>query len=189
MPSVTASFIILERAIGQSLDQVYHSLNEKQVSDLVDQLVEIHAQLHSKKWAQIGGLKVDNQELIVPGPVLEETFWQLPDIALYCGPNESAESPNRGGSFDSYVEYISSHIRKYIYFIATHDSLTFMRDVLPRIEPFLDALAQNAEMLNDVQLRLAHKDLHFGNILYDSDSNKITAAIDWELSHLHRGTQ
>ena len=64
-----------------------------------------------------------------------------------------------------------------------------MRDVLPRIEAFLDALAQNAEMLNDVQLRLAHKDLHFGNILYDSDSSKITAAIDWELSHLHRGTQ
>ena len=94
-----------------------------------------------------------------------------------------------GGPFDSYVEYISSHIRKYIYAIATHDSLTFMRDVLPRIEAFLDALAQNADMLNDVPLRLAHKDLHFGNILYNSDSSKITAAIDWELSHLHRGTQ
>ena len=64
-----------------------------------------------------------------------------------------------------------------------------MRDALPRIKAFLDALSQSAEMINGVQLRLAHKDLHFGNILYDSDSSKITAAIDWELSHLHRGTQ
>ena len=57
-----------------------------------------------------------------------------------------------------------------------------MRDALPRIKAFLDALSQSAEMLNDVQLRFAHKDLHFGNILYDSDSSKITAAIDWEFA-------
>ena len=64
-----------------------------------------------------------------------------------------------------------------------------MRDALPRIEAFLDVLAQNAEMLNDVQLRLAHKDLHFGNILYDSDSSKITAAIDWEFASIVLFTQ
>ena len=79
-------FIILERAIGQSLDPVYHSLNEKQISDLVDKLVEIYAQLHSKKWSQIGGLKVDDQRIIVPGPVLEETFWQFPDIGARTNP-------------------------------------------------------------------------------------------------------
>ena len=86
MPSVTANFIILERAIGQSLDQVYHSLNEKQVSDLVDQLVEIHVQLHSKKSTQIGGLKVDDQGIIIPGPVLEETSWKFPDIGARTNP-------------------------------------------------------------------------------------------------------
>ena len=86
MPSVTASFIILERAIGQSLDQVYHSLNEKQISNLVDKLVEIYAQLHSKKWSQIGGLNVDDQGIIVPGPVLEETSWKFPDIGARTNP-------------------------------------------------------------------------------------------------------
>jgi hypothetical protein len=43
-------------------------------------------------------------------------------------------------------------------------------------------LPEHAKKLNDVKLRLAHKDLLFGNILYDFESDRVTAILDWEFS-------
>jgi aminoglycoside phosphotransferase (APT) family kinase protein len=43
-------------------------------------------------------------------------------------------------------------------------------------------LPEHAEKLNDVKLRLAHNDLHFGNISYDFESDRVTAILDWEFS-------
>jgi hypothetical protein len=57
-----------------------------------------------------------------------------------------------------------------------------MRDTVPRFEEFLTALPKHADELNSVKLRLAHKDLHFTNMLHDANSGKITEIIDWEFS-------
>jgi thiamine kinase-like enzyme len=79
------------------------------------------------------------------------------------------------------IHLINIHLIN-IHLINIHESLTFMRDAIPRLEAFVKALSEHAEQLNDVQLRLAHKDLHFANSLYNSDSGKITAILDWEFS-------
>lgn len=57
-----------------------------------------------------------------------------------------------------------------------------MQETIPRLEVFLTALSKHSDKLNIVKLRLAHKDLHFANILYDVTSNNTTAILDWEFS-------
>lgn len=53
-----------------------------------------------------------------------------------------------------------------------------MQDMTPRLEVFLTALSKHSNKLNNVKLRLAHKDLHFANILYNVASSNITAVLD-----------
>ncbi|KAI4156325.1 MAG: hypothetical protein LQ340_000350 [Diploschistes diacapsis] len=175
-------YILPSRAPGHALSDVYKSLNEARISAIIDELIDMLAQLHSHEWPQIGGLRFDKAGGFEVGPVLEETFWQVPDIVKYWPAGESVDTLNIAGPFPSYVEYITAHVRKYIYLIKVHESLAFMRDIIPRLEIFLNALTRDADELNQVKLRLAHKDLHFANVLYDVDARKITAILDWEFS-------
>ncbi|KAF5695594.1 hypothetical protein FDENT_219 [Fusarium denticulatum] len=57
-----------------------------------------------------------------------------------------------------------------------------MRDILPRLEAFVAALPNHASELNNVKLRLAHKDLHFANMMLDPLTGKITGILDWEFA-------
>ncbi|KAI8965555.1 hypothetical protein F5Y11DRAFT_367910 [Daldinia sp. FL1419] len=54
---------------------------------------------------------------------------------------------------------------------------------------FVQALPSHADELNNVKLRLAHKGLHFANILYDVFSGTITAVLNWEFSGVVPFTQ
>jgi len=51
-----------------------------------------------------------------------------------------------------------------------------------KINKFLEELKNHAKELSNVKLKLAHKDLHFGNILYSRSTRKITSILDWEFS-------
>lgn len=187
-------YMLLSKAPGECLTDIYDELGREQMTQVIDQLVDVLAQLHQWGWKHIGGLCFTNSDEIIPGPVLEETFWQVcalghdrrdflteswqvPDIRRYWV-EETVESLNISGPFDSYVAYISAHVHKYMHAITQHHSLAFMRDVLPQLKAFLDTLEKCAAELNCVKLRLAHKDLHFGNIMYDRSSGKITAILD-----------
>jgi hypothetical protein len=114
--------------------------------------------------------------------VLDETFWQVPDIKSFWPQGETVASLNIQGPYETYVDYISAQIRQYLLLIQKHDKLEFMRDTVPRLEAFIAALPQHADEINKVPLRLAHKDLHFANLIFDSASGKITAVLDWEFS-------
>ena len=175
-------YILLSRDLGQSASDVYAEIDNAQVEAIIDQLIDVLVQLHTHEWPGIGGLKINDIGDIELGPVIEETFWQVPDIIKYWPPGETVETLNVGGPFDTYVEYISAHVRKYIHMIIVHEKLAFMLEHVPRLESFLVALDQNAEELNRVKLRLAHKDLHFANILYDMSTGRITSILDWEFS-------
>ena len=113
---------------------------------------------------------------------MEETFWQVPDIEKLWPEGETVATLNIGGPYVTYVEYTSAQIQKYIDLIRIHEKLAFMRDTVPRLEVFLTALSKHCNELNDVKLRLAHKDLHFANMLYSTSSGRITAILDWEFS-------
>ena len=175
-------YTLLSCAHGQSLSDIYASLTEVQVSVIIDQLIDVLVQLHAHEWSAIGGLQFDDAGNVGLGPVLEETFWQVPDIIKYWPAGETVETLNISGPFKTYVEYISAHVRKYIHMIKVHEKLAFMREYITRLEAFLDALKEDAKELNRVKYRLAHKDLHFANVLYDVQAGHITSIIDWEFS-------
>src|SRR5262249_7992981 len=94
-------FTLLEKATGVSVDTVNDHLSDAQKRWLVEQLAEYIIQLQSQPWPRpvVGGLAPDNDDEgdgIRPGPPVEETFWQEPDIAKFWPPpgSETVESLN-----------------------------------------------------------------------------------------------
>ena len=179
---IAHEYTLLSRVEGATLSDIYQMLDDQQTSQVLDQLIDFLLQLQAHEWDAIGGLNVNKNGDITIGQVLDETFWQVPDIEQLWPKGETVATINIGGPFPTYVDYISAQIRKYIYLIQLHEKLFFMQDTVPRLEAFLTALSEHSEELNNVKLRLAHKDLHLANILYDVQSNKITGILDWEFS-------
>ena len=177
-------YILMTREAGESLADVYSSFNSTQMDIILDQLIDINAKLHEHRWSHIGGLSLNDNDNIIPGPVLEETFWFEPDILALWPAGETFDSLNISGPFASYTEYISAHLLKYKHAIETHTSLEFMQDILPQLDRFLVIITSEPmqSRLDDIPLRLAHKDLHFANILVDPTSTRITSIIDWEFA-------
>lgn len=140
--------------------------------------------MHSHPFNSIGGLThaSDDPETIIPGPILDEWFWFEPDIKAYFPPTETYTTVNVTGPFPSYTSYIAALVEKYIYIARIHPSLEFLRLLLPRLSAFVSNLPTHAAILDNVPIRLAHKDLHFANILYDPTTGRITAILDWEFS-------
>ena len=179
---ISHEFTLLARIGGVTLSDIYGTLDDQKLARILDQLIDILVQLHAHEWDQIGGLVINENGEIVVGQVLDETFWQVTDIEKLWPENETVASLNIEGPYPTYVALTTAQIKKYIHLIQTHEKLEFMRDIIPRLEEFLIALPQHSLELNNVKLRLAHKDLHFGNILYDIETGKITAILDWEFS-------
>jgi hypothetical protein len=182
---IAHEYTLLSRAPGVTLTDVYESLSQKQLTNIIDQLLDFLCQLQAHTWDGIGGL-VRNKKGggAVLARVVDETFWQIPDIKALWPKTETIDSLNIGGPYSTYVEYVSDQIRTYVHLIKIHKKLEFMRDDIPLLEWLISALSKHADALrlNDVHLSLAHKDLHFANVLYDVSSGKITSILDWEFS-------
>lgn len=185
-------YTLLSRVQGVTLSDIYDSLSDGQIAQILDQLIDFLCQLQAHPWEGIGGLVLDEQGEAKLGPVVDETFWQVSDVEALWPEGETVATLNIGGPYPTYVDYISAQVLKNIRLIQTHDKLTFMRDVVPRLESFEAALYTHADELNRVKLGLAHKDLHFANIVFDVSSGRITGILDWEFSGvmpLPSGTQ
>ncbi|KAF1955173.1 kinase-like protein [Byssothecium circinans] len=174
-------YSLLSLVSGTTLSDIYASLTETQMLLILGQLADYLSQLHEQRWNAIGGLRMDKNGAIVVDRIVDETFWQAPDVDKLW-PGETVDSVNLGGPYPTYIDLISAQIKTYIHLIQAHKSLAPMQDAVPRLEAFVQALPAHAEELNRVQLRLAHKDLHFANILYDVESDRVTSILDWEFS-------
>jgi len=175
-------YTLLSLVEGTTLSDKYHSLTEVQLRLIIDQLTDYLSQLHAHPWNAIGGLRINSAGTVVVDRIVDETFWQAPEVKNLWPASETIDTLNIRGPYTTYIDLISSQIKTYIHLIQTHDSLALMRDAIPRLEAFIRVLPQHANELNNVKLRLAHKDLHFANVLYDFESDKITAILDWEFS-------
>lgn len=183
-------FTLLEKAKGVSADKIYESLTDAAKENLVDQLIDYLAQLHSLQFedSYVGGLIIGSDGKITNGPVIDEYFWQVSDIQKYWPSTETIESlnPISAGGFPNYTAFISASIERYMHAINIHDSMRSFRDLLPRLAAFVTAIesAKNVASLNKVRYILAHKDLHFANIMCDASDplGCVTAVLDWEFS-------
>ncbi|GLA92876.1 hypothetical protein AtubIFM61612_007982 [Aspergillus tubingensis] len=157
-------FTLLERVPGVSVAEVYEGLDEGRKRSLVEQVAGFVAELHGKPWegGYVGGLQLaaqegDDGDEIVRGPPIEETYWQTQDVETYwAGMGETLETLNPFKSDG---------------------------DLIPRLEEFISVIGSD-DKLNDVPYVLAHKDLHFANIMCDPSSPDcpITGILDWEFA-------
>ncbi len=92
-------YMLMTRVPGRSVADVYEELSEEQMDRILDQLTDVLVALHQHPFTHIGGLTfgemVDGKKReTIPGPAVEETFWQLPDIAAYWPETESFNTLN-----------------------------------------------------------------------------------------------
>ncbi|KAF2169293.1 hypothetical protein M409DRAFT_20519 [Zasmidium cellare ATCC 36951] len=175
-------YVLQKRLKGQSLDLVWPSLTEDEKLKIYDFMVEVLRELTSHEWKHIASLRLTAEGEIVPGPVLDERFWEARDIEKYFPPGETVESLNPLGPYSSYVEFSIARLEKSMHAIRKHESLAFMRPHLPLLEDFIEALREDSKKLNRTNLCLAHRDLHMGNIMYDVEGHTVTGILDWEFS-------
>ncbi|KAH6658102.1 kinase-like domain-containing protein [Truncatella angustata] len=175
-------YILLEKAPGVSVDTIYDSLDDEKREYLIIQLMNYLMELRQCEWHHSGGLSMNENGKIVPGRVLAENFWQAPEIGEFWGSEETIDTLNVTGPFDTYTDYVEGHIQQYTLNIEKHASLEWMRDIIPRLQAFVAFLKCNATNLNDTKYILSQRDLHFGNIMCDSVTLQITAVLDWEFS-------
>ncbi|KAG4273123.1 hypothetical protein FPRO04_09960 [Fusarium proliferatum] len=149
---IAHEYSLLSRVQGATLSDIYDSLSDKQMNQIFDQLIDFLTQLQAHPWQGIGGLILDDQGQVQLGPVVDETFWQIPDIEALWPEGETVATMNIGGPYKTYIEYMIAHATK------------------------------TRQELNNVKLRLAHKDLHFANMMYDPSTGKITGILDWEFA-------
>lgn len=179
-------YIILSRCPGVAISDIYDSLTAHQLDHIVLQLIDILSELHRHPFSCIGGLKLSTESgkerEIIPGPVLDEHFWFIHDIEEYF-PSENFDSVNYHGPFNTYTEYATSAIKSYLHIAELHSALkVYLTPFLTRISAFLDLLPEYSSDLNKAEIRLAHKDLHFANVLYIPETGQISAIIDWEFA-------
>lgn len=188
-----------------SLDKLLGDLSEAALEHVLSQLVDFFIQLRrispSSGRRMFGGLQFDKHtvlaslpgapptnEYVIPGPVVEETFWQTPDIKRYWNDYPDAELANITfddlnvrGPFDSWASWVHAWLRSYEMQVMKHPRLEFCRariaEPLGRVIAFLEApepphwLQELKENKGGRTLYLSMKDLHGGNILVDENGN------------------
>ncbi|PYH43723.1 phosphotransferase family protein [Aspergillus saccharolyticus JOP 1030-1] len=178
---ISHEFTLLERAPGISVDKIYDTLSDETKTDMD---------------GYVGGLTLTTSGQVTHGPPIDETYWQTPDLEKYWSLGTSATpeteisletlNPIVPGGFPNYVAFTVSCLNRYISAINLHPSLEPYQALVPQIRAFTEGLQRRelAEQLNQVPYVLAHKDLHFANIMCDpaQPGCPITAVLDWEFS-------
>ncbi|KAG8686150.1 hypothetical protein FRC08_012727 [Ceratobasidium sp. 394] len=203
----------MERIPHPTLNSVLNKLPEPALDRVLSQVVDFFIQIRrvspSSGRRMLGGLRFDNgtvltshpdapptDKYIIPGPVVEETFWQTPDITRYWNSVPELadirfEDLNVFGPFDCWVNWVLAWLRSYEMQVLRHPRLEFCRDRiggrLRRVIELLEA-PEPVQWLKDLKkneggrsLYLSSKDLHGGNILVD-EQGTIHAFIDWEFA-------
>ena len=85
------------------------------------------------------------------------------------------------------MHWLSAYVNKHVGAIEIHQSLKWLSESdIGLLRRFVDCINQPevAALLNDVPLRAAHRDLHFGNIMVNPESLDITGILDWEFAQV-----
>jgi hypothetical protein len=181
--TIGAEYTLLEFVSGVSVESKYEHLSESEKLGLVKQLTIMLEELHDSKVSPgVHGLMLQSDKL-KPGPFIDERIWFTPDIEKFWGPTDTIMTVNSIGMFDSYAHLAETTLEKQIQAIQKHSSLDFMVDLVPRLDNLQSLVMKSLkDELNDTKYVFTHRDLHFGNIMFDPNTCRITSILDWEFS-------
>ena len=121
-------YVIHRRLPGYPLDEVFRSVTPDQMDTILNQIINMLVALHATTWQHIRGLQFAEDGSIVPGLVLEEGAWQVPEILMHFGRRRHSTALISSVLIPAMFHYISAHVIKYIHAINHHISLEWMRD-------------------------------------------------------------
>lgn len=188
--SLHEEYMIMTYAKGVEGSKLYPTLTEESMTYVLDQLADHTMQLYRAPFNHMGGLKTSSDSQIVPGPAVDETQWTVPDIEKYWPTTITFTdlNPTSPTGYPSLTEYITAYMNCYIRAISAHPALQSLPYLsysnVQMLKSFVQAISEPhlAEEINDTIYVLAHRDLHFGNMLLDPDTARITAILDWEFA-------
>jgi hypothetical protein len=152
------------------------------VVDIVFELRQLTSKLGDNQW--FGGINVDGKS---PSPFVEVTSYTSEHIQQFwpssCYPSESYETLNLTTSFNSWKEYLAARLQRDTHVIETHGCCTTLRgSFLTRLRK---SIISCSSISFDDQGFIAHRDLHFGNLLWSTETNSISGVLDWELAGIY----
>lgn len=183
-------YIIMTFSKGVPGSTLYPTLSTEAMDHILDQLGEHIIQLHQKPFDCVAGLKTTEDKQIIPGPFIDETQWTIPELAKHWPTTTKFEdlTPISPTGFPSFTEYLTARLTCYINAIPVHAALTSLpyltKSNITLLTRFIKEIntPEQAELINDTRYILAHRDLHFGQLLIDPDTANITAILDWEFA-------
>ena len=174
---------------GVEVDSIFRGWDDATKVGFLDQIIRLLGELHSVPVAHIGGFAfAANSHNVVPGSTCEEFALQMPHVDQYWnayGLNQTPQSLNAQGPFETWTQLNTEWLKKYIFAIKTHPLMNEFSEMIPKLKKLVSILENGGPQewkLNNMRIVLAHRDLHFGNIMYDTERKVISGIIDWEFS-------
>ncbi|KAH8728891.1 hypothetical protein GQ44DRAFT_723813 [Phaeosphaeriaceae sp. PMI808] len=124
MNPIGHEYTLLSKASGRTVSDVYGMLTQDQIENILDQLAQYMVELQ-------GGLELQDDGTIGVGRMVDETFWQVPDMKKFWPEGETVDSFNLRGPYPTYTDLIIGQVNTYIRLIQTHPKLTMMRNAVP----------------------------------------------------------
>jgi hypothetical protein len=187
---IHSEYMVMTRLRGTIASELYFSICSapEKMDRVLEQMAKFHIELFQHSFHHLGGLKIDENGVVVIGPPLDEHYYQLPQIASSwpAGETYSSLNPCSEDGYATFVGWISTHVEKYINGLSISPTATKFATHIPRLEAFLKYIQEKhvAKKLNNVDFRLAHNDLHFAQFLLDPESCNITGILDWEFASI-----
>ncbi|KAA8915938.1 hypothetical protein TRICI_001952 [Trichomonascus ciferrii] len=177
-------YICTERMSGEALSQIWEQLDEEQVEAVIEQVAGVYKELSALKGNSPTGLRIEGCE-VVPGPRLSYSVYSNRHIARHWSeyPEESFHTLNVCEVLDDEVQFILAGLKRDVHVIETHRACMGLREgFLSRLVQLVEHMEVNQLAIECRPLHFAHRDLHLGNMLFDKETNQITAVLDWELA-------
>ncbi|KAK0127737.1 hypothetical protein ONS96_007251 [Cadophora gregata f. sp. sojae] len=169
-PSVEGyGWILQEYMAGTQLDKEFHGLDRDHQQDILHQIADVFKLIQSyslpKSVKGYGGLSFNESGEIVTGPT-----------TIPCG-----------GPFSEFHEMYTQMLRRQLIESDTSERIAGWRrnHLRDRLERFVtNGIAKQVAENSIARQTLVHGDFNTFNMLFDPTSNRLTALLDFDLSHI-----
>jgi aminoglycoside phosphotransferase len=176
-------YVLLRRLPGRDLAVAFENMTDQEMNSVIARIADMCIAMAELPFNKVGGLTINDSGKIEPGPVVEETTYDVQNLEMHWKgyPDVTFDKLQIGGPFDSMTEYFEARLRRDLYVLSRHEQCSSLNETFaPSVQELLDSLTDMVKKHVEVRpLCLAHQDLHLGNILWD---NQLTGVLDWEFS-------
>ncbi|KAI8582502.1 hypothetical protein K450DRAFT_227470 [Umbelopsis ramanniana AG] len=178
-------YVLLRRMPGRDLGAIYLDLTEDDMTNVIRQVADMCIAMAKLPFDKIGGLTISDTGVIEPGPVIEETSYEMDHFQQFWKddhPDVRFEQLQLGGPFENITAYFIARLQRDLFVLAAHKRCARLRETLdPLIRELLNSLSHTEvqKHLDSKPLVMAHQDLHLGNLLWE---HHLTGVLDWEFS-------